>query len=83
VYKELDKCQLLCDKCHKKKTIAEYKMGILKNPSFTHGTVYGYANKGCRCLACFTENEIFKKRKNEKRRHPKPILEVPHGSVLS
>ncbi len=43
---ELVKCQVLCEKCHKKKTITYIK--IIASPCGTHNR---YAN-GCRCSKC-------------------------------
>lgn len=43
--KELDKCQLLCEDCHKAKTTKE---NSIDHP---HGNVQRY-DKGCRCSDC-------------------------------
>lgn len=44
---ELDKCQLLCKKCHAAKTLRDRGL----NPS-KHGDVAMYTNHKCRCDAC-------------------------------
>lgn len=45
--KELLKCQLLCRKCHQKKT----NIDLGRNKP-AHGTSGMYTNKGCRCRKC-------------------------------
>lgn len=47
-YAELDKCQLLCNNCHRAKTRED--MGWQKIG--THGTLNTYTKLGCRCDAC-------------------------------
>jgi hypothetical protein len=44
ILSEIQKCQLLCRRCHKEKTDAE--LGIAE-----HGTESKYSH-GCRCVAC-------------------------------
>jgi len=46
-WKELEKCQLLCQKCHSKKSIIERGMKIAKG---THGTLSSY--RYCHCKLC-------------------------------
>lgn len=50
VLPELQKCQLLCDACHNKKTISDRtgRLGI----EIPHGTSNAYKNRGCRCDKC-------------------------------
>lgn len=43
---EIKKCVILCNKCHKIKTIEQKKRPI------THGTVTGYNKWYCRCGKC-------------------------------
>jgi len=43
---ELAKCQVLCYKCHKKKTAAEQTKPLV------HGTLNAYKKKRCRCQEC-------------------------------
>ena len=47
---ELAKCQILCSKCHKKKTKAYMSKLLSKNPP--HGDIARY-RKGCRCEDCY------------------------------
>lgn len=47
---EISKCQVLCKKCHRKKT-NEYLNKIFTK-KIVHGTASGYEHKGCRCDAC-------------------------------
>lgn len=44
---ELSKCQLLCNECHKKKTLADFGRVSAKE---THGTLSSY--KYCKCKLC-------------------------------
>jgi 5-methylcytosine-specific restriction endonuclease McrA len=44
--RELQKCQVLCESCHKEKTRLE------KSKPLVHGTVHAYKRKGCKCRAC-------------------------------
>jgi 5-methylcytosine-specific restriction endonuclease McrA len=45
---ELDKCQLLCIDCHRKKTNID--MGYHIEPE--HGTISMYSHYNCRCIEC-------------------------------
>lgn len=58
---ELDKCQLLCEKHHHEKTSKE-------NEGFTHGTVYAWMKKRCRCDICKPEWRKWHNERNKKRR---------------
>ena len=65
VAKELNKCQLLCQECHIKKTALEnsgrpaWNAGTAK----THGSYYGVYTLKCRCPECSKyRNERLKKR---------------------
>lgn len=58
---ELEKCQLLCGECHKKKTASE-------NEGFTHGTMYGWMKKKCRCELCLKARRAWYDERNAKRR---------------
>ena len=42
---ELSKCQVLCKKCHRKKTLNEMK-------KTKHGKLWMYQKYGCRCSLC-------------------------------
>ena len=57
--KELDKCQLLCVICHRKKTSAELRFPLV------HGTHTGYRKRKCRCDLC---KEAFAKHRKKWRR---------------
>lgn len=51
---ELQKCQLLCKKCHYVKTISDRNYSELK-----HGTRRMYLNHGCRCPDCREANTVY------------------------
>lgn len=48
VTKEVNKCQLLCSKCHHKKTLENEEYGALA----PHGSLWRYKHYGCRCDLC-------------------------------
>lgn len=66
VFKELDKCQLLCEDCHVEKTALEqaYEHG------WRHGTFYGWMKKKCNCYECQEAKQEFYLERNKKRRKP-------------
>lgn len=51
---EMEKCQLLCDDCHKAKSIVDAG----KKP-WAHGTISGY--RYCRCEACKSAKAAYTK----------------------
>lgn len=52
ITKELKKCQLLCAKCHFKKTIKNKEhVNKTKSPA-NHGTIWMYKKYKCRCDDC-------------------------------
>lgn len=61
VLTELGKCQLLCQPHHQAKTAAG-------NSGFTHGTIYGFQNKKCRCGACWEAEQEYRAVRNANRR---------------
>lgn len=58
---ELAKCQLLCTPCHRAKTSEE-------NKGFTHGTIYSWMRKRCKCDVCNAAKRIWYDARNKKRR---------------
>lgn len=72
-HEELKKCQLLCYKCHKKKTLVD--MGML-DARLNHGTVSSY--RYCRCNECRTawnlHSKLYKRKKARIRRIKKILL---------
>lgn len=60
---ELDKCQLLCRTHHQEKTARE-------NSGFTHGSVYAWMTKKCRCDVCKPAWRAWQDERNAKRRKP-------------
>lgn len=65
---ELDKCQLLCNNCHRQKSKEEAK---LRRP-MRHGTYYAWLNNKCRCEICFPVWRAFHDKRNKKRRKRQP-----------
>lgn len=61
---EAKKCQVLCKKCHKKKTIESLRRPI------THGKETGY-KRGCRCPLCKKAHSVEMKKYHLKTRGPK------------
>lgn len=58
---EIEKCQLLCRECHKRKSLSEY-------PKREHGTRAMYVRRGCRCELCVMANrEYFRLYMQERR----------------
>lgn len=49
VKKEVDKCRLLCKKCHKKKTHEKWEYS---SPPTEHGSLWMYKRYSCRCELC-------------------------------
>jgi 5-methylcytosine-specific restriction endonuclease McrA len=64
---EVAKCQLLCSKCHKEKTIRDFD----RKPDPEHGTHQCYIRKKCRCDLCKKANRDYMKayRAKEKERY--------------
>jgi 5-methylcytosine-specific restriction endonuclease McrA len=53
VLEELKKCQLLCFKCHRKKTAEEQRgREPVNKGKWRHGTTTSYMAKKCRCDEC-------------------------------
>lgn len=61
--KELDKCQLLCSICHKKKSKKEgsWKSSFNTPKGLKHGTVWGYRKYKCRCSDCVTAAREYRR----------------------
>lgn len=85
--KELKKCQLLCSRCHKKKTKKDQREQKTKEP--THGTMYAWQKKKCQCDICLKEKRRWYNERNEKRRSgvrgPRKMYGRPsdHGEKLN
>lgn len=67
VWKEAQKCQILCRKCHIKKTSIESK---IRRPVL-HGTVHMYLRYKCKCEVCVSN--FSQKRKNYPSRQLKKL----------
>lgn len=59
---ELAKCQVLCHRCHREKSIA-----YLRRP-IRHGTHTGYSYYDCRCDDCRAAHTQYERTRREKRR---------------
>jgi hypothetical protein len=75
--KELKKCQILCESCHRKKTALENsarmhaKYRKINGPDgFKHGTVYGFMKKRCQCAICEAAKRRWNNERNTARRKP-------------
>lgn len=62
--KELQKCQLLCHKCHVQKTNTEYT----RKKTVVHGSPSTYSNNACRCQHCRKSWSEYMKKKNHYRK---------------
>jgi hypothetical protein len=62
--KELENCQLLCRRCHEKKTRAD----LGQPPKGTHGTYAMYRHGGCRCVACVYASRAYQRAWSKKSR---------------
>lgn len=58
---EWSKAQLLCEPCHVEKSVDEKE-------DFTHGTIYAWMRKGCRCVECLPAWRKWHDKRNAKRR---------------
>ena len=62
-WKEIDKCQLLCEECHKLKSIAD---AGLKQAKGFHGTISTY--RYCKCELCRKAKSEYSKDQRIKRK---------------
>jgi hypothetical protein len=74
VYNELMKCQLLCYDCHKLKSRKDLSE-INAEPKFTHGTVYAWMKKHCKCDVCYIARRKWHRDRNKARRRGKGYVE--------
>lgn len=59
---EVGKCQLLCDKCHQKKTFENQEYGEVSD----HGTIWRYKKYKCRCPLCQEAMNNYNRKTNSK-----------------
>jgi len=70
---ELAKCQILCRRHHEEKTARE-------NGGYTHGTLYAWMKKKCRCDECAPMWRAWQDERNARRRsRPGPSSRGPYG----
>jgi 5-methylcytosine-specific restriction endonuclease McrA len=62
-WKEIDKCQLLCCKCHQIKTISDMGMKPAKG---THGTLSSF--RYCKCTLCKSAKSDYMREYKKRRR---------------
>ena len=60
-WKEIEKCQLLCDKCHQEKTLNDLGKKSAKD---THGTLSSF--RYCKCTECKAAKAEYMKRYKKK-----------------
>jgi hypothetical protein len=66
---ELDKCQLLCKSCHKKKSNQELSIKFTKTgDQITHGIVATWMRRKCKCVICEAAKRKWNDERNSKRR---------------
>lgn len=63
----LNKCQLLCNSCHKAKSARESSVRMLAK-GFTHGTIYGFMKVKCQCELCTATKLQYYEKRNARRR---------------
>lgn len=63
---ELDKCQLLCNACHREKSAAHTREVLLAS-GFTHGTQYAWMKRKCRCEVCTAAKDAYNQERRQKR----------------
>jgi hypothetical protein len=65
ILEEFEKCDLLCNKCHRRKTVAAGETGGGHNKipldKRTHGTVHTYTAANCRCLDCRFAKMLYRR----------------------
>lgn len=61
VIAELKKCQLLCEKCHQEKTLAERAKAL-------HGSMQSWMHHKCKCSICLTARGVWYDKRNAARR---------------
>lgn len=66
VYKELDKCQLLCGPCHRLKSGKETSERLAG--TFTHGSMYTWLKLKCNCNVCEESKQSWRTKRNASRR---------------
>jgi len=66
--KEVNKCILLCEDCHRQKTKESWDFGVNKPK---HGTIWYYKSRGCRCNKCKKAMSDYLKNKKSKVKHVK------------
>jgi hypothetical protein len=60
----VEKCQLLCERCHAQKSAEE---AMAKARRFEHGTVYGWMKAKCDCQICTTAKWQWHDARNARR----------------
>lgn len=63
--KELKMCQLLCKRCHEKKT----RIDLGHRPLGQHGTIATYRHRGCRCDLCVLASREYQRAWREKKKN--------------